>query len=97
MSIAILEEYLMKNKHFLLSFIIIICFSFLITSCSNKKALKPDTPTNTAMVMESFLKAGDYESFNKLFTDDKKNAISLEQFNDLKKLNYFVSNGNKKK
>ncbi len=76
----------MKNKYFLLTLIIIICFPFIFTSCSNQKRLKPDTPVNTAIVMKNLLNAGNYESFNKLFTDGRKNAISVEQFNELKKL-----------
>lgn len=82
----LLEEYIMRRKYFLLTSSIIICLSILFVSCSNKKPLKPDTPANTAFVMKNFLDAGDYEKFNNLFTDVRKNSISLEQFNELKKL-----------
>lgn len=76
----------MKNKYFLSTFFILICFPFICTSCSNQKPLKPDTPINTAIVMEGSLKAGNYESFNELFADGRKNTVSAGQFNELKKL-----------
>lgn len=58
----------------------------MLTSCSDQKIVKPDTPVNTGIVMESFLKAGNYEDFNELFTDERKNSVSIKQFNELRKL-----------
>jgi hypothetical protein len=77
----------MKSKNFLLIFIIIICLPFLLSSCSNQKRIKPDTPVNTAIIVtENFLKVGNYQNFNELFTDGRKSSVSVEQFNELKKL-----------
>lgn len=76
----------MRRKYFLLTSSIIICLSILFVSCSNQKPLKPDTPVNTAILMKNFLDAENYERFNNLFTDGRKNSISLEQFNEFKKL-----------
>ena len=76
----------MKNKSILPAFIMIICLSFIFSSCSNQKPLKPDTPINTGIVTENFIKAGNYEEFKKLFSDTTKNVVSQEQFNELKKL-----------
>ena len=76
----ILEDYRMKNKSVLLTLLIIICSFFIITSCSNQKPVKSDTPTNIAIVLNSFLRGGNYENFNKLFTESRKNSVSVEQF-----------------
>lgn len=75
----------MKNKRFLLMVILMILLSLSLISCSKSEPLKADTPVNTAIVMEGYLKAGNYEGFNKLFTEGRKNTISIDQFNELKK------------
>ena len=75
----------MKNKNILTVFIIIY-LPLLLISCSDQKPLKSDTPVNTAIIMESFLKEGNYKNFSELFIDGRKNAVSEEQFNELKKL-----------
>jgi hypothetical protein len=79
------EGLTVKNKNILIIFIIIY-LPLLLISCSDQKPLKSDTPVNTAIIMESFLKEGNYIKFNELFTDGRKNAVSEEQFNELKKL-----------
>lgn len=76
----------MKNKYFLLSLIIITCLPILFISCSNQKTLKAVTPVNTAIIMKNFLDAGNYEDFNKLFSNGRKDTVPVEQFNELKKL-----------
>ncbi len=75
----------MKNKNILTVFIIIY-LPLLLISCSDQKPLQSDTPVNTAIIMESFLKEGNYKNFSELFIDGRKNAVSEEQFNELKKL-----------
>lgn len=69
-----------------ITLIIEVCLCFMFTSCSNQKIVRPDTPVNAGIVMESFLKAGNYEDFNELFTDGRKNSVSIKQFNELRKL-----------
>ncbi len=79
------EGFTVKNKNILTVFIIIY-LPLLLISCSDQKPLKSDTPVNTAIIMESFLKEGNYKNFSELFIDGRKNAVSEEQFNELKKL-----------
>lgn len=79
------EGFTVKNKNILTVFIIIY-LPLLLISCSDQKPLQSDTPVNTAIIMESFLKEGNYKNFSELFIDGRKNAVSEEQFNELKKL-----------
>lgn len=74
----------MKMKVLIVMILIIMCFTF--TSCSKQTVLKPDTPVNTGWLMKLAIHNDDYEKFNKLFSEERKNIISKEKFNDMKKM-----------
>ena len=59
----------------------------LINGCSqSQKEIIPNTPLNTAILMKSSIDNGDYNSFQSLFTEGKKNSVSEDKFKNLKAL-----------
>lgn len=52
---------------------------FFLGACSVQK-LHTDTPVSTAIELQNFIKAGNYEGFNDLFTEERQNVISKDQF-----------------
>lgn len=52
---------------------------FFLSGCSVQK-LHTDTPVSTAIELQNFIKAGNYEAFNDLFTEERQNVISKDQF-----------------
>lgn len=52
---------------------------FFLSACSDQK-LHTDTPVSTAIELQNFIKAGNYEGFNDLFTEERQNVISKDQF-----------------
>ena len=73
----------MKRKRYLL-LITMLLVLILFTSCS-KPELKTDTPVYTAIAVQNYLKAGNYESFDKLFNEGRRKSVTTDQFNELKK------------
>ena len=73
----------MKRKQ-ILSVITILLGLILFTSCS-KPVLKADNPGNTAIALQNYLKAGNIESFAELFSESRKNSVTTDQFDELKK------------
>lgn len=56
----------------------------VLTSC--QKTVKPDTPANAGLLMSHAINNGDYERFNALFSEGRKNTISRDKFNEMKNL-----------
>lgn len=56
--------------------------SLLFTSC--EKAMKPDTPLNISWLMKLAIDLDDYEQFNNLFTQGRKDTISEELFDAMR-------------
>lgn len=76
----------MKATRMIVTIFISVCFTFTIAACTNKKALKADTPANTGWLMKMAMDSENYDNFNKLFSEGRKNSISKEEFSKLKKL-----------
>lgn len=51
----------------------------LLSACSEQQS-RSGTPAMTAIELQNFIKAGNYEGFNKLFTEERQNTISRDQF-----------------
>lgn len=72
-----------KKKHLRILFVPLLLI-FLLCSCSNK--LEPDTPTNAAMVLTQAIRSGNYEYFNTLFSEGRKNIIAKDDYSKLQQL-----------
>ena len=72
----------MKIKSAFLIILLIFCVVF--TSC--QKTVKPDTPQNIGWLMKLAIDNDDYEKFNKLFSDGRKNIISQGSFDEMRNI-----------
>lgn len=72
----------MKIKSIILISILMICV--VLTSC--QKTVKSDTPQNTGWLMKLAIDNGDYERFNNLFSEGRKDIISRESFDEMKNI-----------
>ena len=77
-------DYFMRKSKLLLS-LIVISILFLI-SCTKDKAIKPDSPVNTSIIIKNYINSGNYEAFTDLFSDELKNSVSKEEFEKLKNI-----------
>lgn len=62
-----------------------------LTSCTEDKKLKPDTPTNAGWLTKLAIDNNNYESFNSLFSEGRKGIITEENFNELTNMTTAVS------
>lgn len=69
----------------LLQFIVVIFFALGLIGCNNK-ADWPAGPEYTAWQMKLAIDNKDYESFNDLFTDERKDSLSKEEFSALREI-----------
>ena len=74
----------MKRKVLLL--IISTLAITLFVACDSSKAIKKDTPANTTLLLDMAIKGNNYERFNELFTDSRKNVVSKEILNEFNSL-----------
>lgn len=70
----------MKRKESVL--IVIVLGISLLISCSKEKPIVPDTPANTLLILTSAINADNYDSFNALFSDGRKDTVSEEMFSE---------------
>lgn len=71
----------MKKKSLLIA--LVLTSIFLLCSCTKEKVVKPDTPLNTGLLLNHAIKSENYEAFNSLFSEGRKNCISEETFQNL--------------
>jgi hypothetical protein len=64
---------------------ILVMSIFVLPGCFEKQ-VRPDTPVNTANMAKLAIDSGNYQSFNDLFSEGRKDYISKEKFNQLKGL-----------
>ncbi|WP_138420913.1 hypothetical protein [Aquibacillus sediminis] len=67
-------------------FILHLLFVLLLVGCNNDKAMKPDTPTNAATLMEFHISSQNYSAFQSLFyegTEENVSKSTFQQFNEL--------------
>lgn len=76
-----------KRKSVYISLLLCI---FIFSSCQSKNVLKPDTPENTVWLFKRAVDDGKYDNLNRLFMDERKNAVSIDTF---KKLNEISTPG----
>ncbi|MCY6356334.1 hypothetical protein [Clostridium sp. ZS2-4] len=69
------------KKNVLLLMISILIIS-LFVACDSKANLKATTYENTSLLVNEALHTKDYEKFNELFSEERKNIISKEMFNE---------------
>ncbi|MBS5939887.1 hypothetical protein [Clostridium sp.] len=80
-------------RKYLFIFTLIINSLFLI-SCNEDNVLKPDSPTNTSILIKNYIDADNYEEFKGLLSEDLDNSISKEEFNKFKDIVTAESNHN---
>ncbi|TGY40227.1 hypothetical protein E5347_15555 [Clostridium sartagoforme] len=80
-------------RKYLFIFTLIINSLFLI-SCNEDNVLKPDSPTNTSILIKNYIDADNYEEFKGLLSEDLDNSISKEEFNKFKDIVTAGSNHN---
>lgn len=51
-----------------------------LTGCTSPKVVKPDTPTNAAIVLTNAMRIKDYDLFQSYFTESRKDAVSEADF-----------------
>ena len=51
---------------------------------SCQKAVRPDTPHGAVWLMKTAVDEGDYQRFQAMFTEARKNAISAEMFQEMR-------------
>lgn len=64
--------------------IIFTLLAYILTGCS--KPVEPDTPTNAAIALKEAIRSGNYEYFNSLFSEGRKNSLSKDEYLKLQKL-----------
>lgn len=57
----------------------------LFVACDDNR-LKPDTPTNTTVMLDMAIHGDNYERFNKLFSEERKNVASKDMLKELNNL-----------
>lgn len=76
----------MKRRYIAVIVLLILFFAVNLASCSNEKVLKADTPANAGWLMKIAIDRGDYDSFNKLFSDGRKDSVSKKKFAEYKEI-----------
>ena len=74
----------MKRKNLIL--ITFVVMASIFTSCTNSKLVKPDTPDNASLLLKMAISNGNYDSFNALFSDGRKNIVSKETLTEFSKI-----------
>ena len=74
----------MKRKLILILITILFVSIFLIACL--KQELKANTPVNTAMALQNYMKAGNYKNFDELFSAGRRETVSVDQFDKLAKI-----------
>ena len=74
----------MKRKKIIL--IMFVVMASLFTSCSNSKRVELDTPDNATLLLTMAISNNNYDSFNELFSDGRKNIVSKETLTELSKI-----------
>lgn len=52
----------------------------ILTGCTGSRAVKPDTPTNAAIVLTNAMRVKDYSLFQSYFTEATKDAVTEADF-----------------
>lgn len=65
----------------------------MMCSCSKGKLMNPDTPLNTGILLNHAISNENYEDFNDLFSDGRKNYISKDDFQKLVDISKTSSGG----
>ncbi|OEH92844.1 hypothetical protein [Bacillus solimangrovi] len=65
-----------------ISLIIFLSFSLFVSGCEDNY-IKPNSAQNTTWLMKLAIENNDYEEFNSLFSDNRKDTISKGKFNEL--------------
>lgn len=66
-------------RKYLFIFTLIINSLFLI-SCNEDNVQKPDSLTNTSILIKNYIDADNYEEFKGLFSEGLDNSISKKEF-----------------
>lgn len=74
----------MKKKGLTLT--LIAFMAFILVACSNSKPIKPDTPDNTLLLLSTAISGNNYDSFEELFSDERKNTVSKETLSQYSKV-----------
>ena len=70
----------MKRKGMILvGLAVVLCLAFV--SC--QRVVKLDTPANAAWLMKLAVDTGDYQHFQSLFSETRKDAVSEEAFREM--------------
>lgn len=64
----------------LASMLIIFSVCMVASSGTQEKIVNPDTPVNAAMLAQFDIDNGNYDAFNRLFSQGRQNSISEERF-----------------
>lgn len=75
----------MKKKQIFILINIIMLLNLIGCSGNQGRLMKPDTPVNTALIARNALISGNYSLFNSLFTEGRKNSISEQEFQKIRK------------
>lgn len=67
----------MKRKALLL---IVFTFIFPLFVACEGHTLKPDTPENTTLILDLRINGKQYEKFNELFSEERKNVVSKDMY-----------------
>ena len=66
--------------------ILVVFITFILVACSNSKPIKPDTPDNTLLLLSMSISGNNYDNFNALFSDGRKNTVSKETLSEFSKV-----------
>lgn len=58
----------------------------MMVSYNKERVVKPDTLVNTAFLVKASIDNKNYDAFNRLFRDSRKNSVSEEKFAYMNKL-----------
>jgi hypothetical protein len=64
---------------------VLVTTLFMFPGCT-EKPMRPDTPVNTSWIAKMAIDSGNYDDFNNLFSEGRKNSISQNKFKELKEL-----------
>jgi hypothetical protein len=69
----------------LCSITLLVTTLFMLPGCF-ERPVRPDTQINTADMAKRAIDSGNYTKFNDLFSQGRRDSISLEKFKELKEL-----------
>lgn len=76
----------MLRRHKLIALLTVLYLVVMIAGCTRESQVKSDTPVNAAWMVKRAIDSNNYERFNSLFLESRKEYTSKQDFESMRRL-----------